>query len=162
MTEFCLVGERNGERVELLRRHFDHPAITTDMIVGFPGETEEEFASTLEFIQKCAFSAMHIFPYSRRPGTPADRMPDQILKQVKEERAHRGAAVAAAMERAYLEHWVGQELPVLFEEERDGCWRGYTTRYTEVIAHSEENLHNCLRTVRIAAVEGGSLRGELI
>ena len=153
---------RYYESVELLRRHFDHPAITTDMIVGFPGETEEEFASTLEFIQKCAFSAMHIFPYSRRPGTPADRMPDQILKQVKEERAHRGAAVAAQMERAYLEHWVGQELPVLFEEERDGCWRGYTTRYTEVIAHSEENLHNCLRTVRIAAVEGGSLRGELI
>ena len=150
------------ESVCLLRKYFDHPAITTDMIVGFPGETEEEFQTTLAFIQKCQFSAMHIFPYSRRPGTPADRMPDQILKQVKEERAHRGAAVAAAMELAYLEHWVGQELPVLFEEERDGCWRGYTTRYTEVIAHSEENLHNCLRTVRNAAVEGGSLRGELI
>jgi len=153
---------RYYESVSLLRKHFDRPAITTDMIVGFPGETEEEFLSTLEFIRRCAFSAMHIFPYSRRPGTPADRMPGQVTKEVKEERAHRGAAVAAEMERAYLEGWAGCELPVLFEEEREGRWRGYTTRYTEVLAQSEENLHNQLRTVRILGVEGGSLLGELI
>ena len=120
--------KRYYESVELLRVFFEDPAITTDMIVGFPGETEEEFLQTLDFIRKCAFSSMHIFPYSKRPGTPADKMPGQVLKTVKEERAHRGAAVAAEMERAYLERWVGREEPVLFEEEREGLWRGYTTR----------------------------------
>ena len=150
------------ESVCLLRKWFDDPAITTDMIVGFPGEMEEEFAATLAFIQKCAFSAMHIFPYSRRPGTPADKMPDQITKDVKEERAHRGAAIAAQMERAYLERQVGQEVPVLFEEQRNGLWRGYTTRYTEVLTDSAENLHNQVRTVRITKLEGGALYADLL
>ena len=153
---------RYYESVRLLREAFDRPGITTDLIVGFPGETEEEFQETLAFIQKCAFSAMHIFPYSKRPGTPAAKMPGQVLKAVKEDRAHRAAAVAARMERAYLDQWVGETVPVLFEEEREGLWRGYTTRYTEVTAPSGENLHNCLRSVRVEGVEGGSLRGVLI
>ncbi len=150
------------ESVSLLRQHFEDPGITTDMIVGFPGESEEEFASTLAFIQKCAFSAMHIFPYSRRPGTPADKMPGQVLNAVKEDRAHRGAAVAAAMERTFLERWVGKTVPVLFEEERDGHWRGYTTRYTEVWVKGEETLHNVIRNVKITSTDGSVLRGELV
>ena len=152
---------RYYESVALLRRYFDAPAITTDLIVGFPGETEEEFVQTLDFIQKCAFSAMHIFPYSKRPGTPAAKMPGQVLKSVKEERAHRAAQVAQAMERAYLDQFVGQTLEVLFEQQRDGAWRGYTTRYTEVTAESGENLHNQLRNVDISGVDGGCLRGNL-
>ena len=152
---------RYYESVTLLRRYFDRPAITTDMIVGFPGETEEEFSSTLAFIQKCAFSAMHIFPYSKRPGTPAAKMPDQVPNAVKEERAHRGAQAAAEMERAYLEQFVGECLPVLFEQQRDGLWRGYTTRYSEVAVENGENLHNQLKTVRIVATEGSFLRGNL-
>ena len=152
---------RYYESVTLLRRYFDRPAITTDMIVGFPGETEEEFSKTLEFIQKCAFSAMHIFPYSKRPGTPAAKMPDQVPNSVKEERAHRGAQVAAEMERAYLEQFVGETLPVLFEEQRDGLWRGYTTRYSEVVAEHPENLHNQLKNVEIISAEPGRLRGKL-
>ena len=152
---------RYYESVTLLRRYFDRPAITTDMIVGFPGETEEEFSSTLAFIQKCAFSDMHIFPYSKRPGTPAAKMPDQVPNAVKEERAHRGAQAAAEMERAYLEQFVGECLPVLFEQQRDGLWRGYTTRYSEVAVESGENLHNQLKTVRIVAAEDGFLRGNL-
>ena len=150
---------RYYESVALLRRWFDRPGVTTDLIVGFPGETEEEFQETLAFIQKCAFSAMHIFPYSKRPGTPAAKMPGQVLKAVKEDRAHRAAAVAARMERTYLDQWVGETVPVLFEEEREGLWRGHTTRYTEVMAPSGENLHNRLRSVRVEGVEGGSLRG---
>ena len=152
---------RYYESVALLRRYFDAPAITTDLIVGFLGETEEEFVQTLDFIQKCAFSAMHIFPYSKRPGTPAAKMPGQVLKSVKEERAHRAAQVAQAMERAYLDQFVGQTLEVLFEQQRDGAWRGYTTRYTEVAAESGENLHNQLRNVDISGVDGGCLRGNL-
>ena len=141
------------------------PAITrvsgTDLIVGFPGETEEEFVQTLDFIQKCAFSSMHIFPYSKRPGTPAAQRPDQILNHVKEERAHRAAAVAGAMEQRYLSRWLGETVSVLFEEQRDGAWHGYTTRYVPVCVESEENLHNCLRDVHISSVEKGALRGEL-
>ena len=152
---------RYYESVTLLRRYFDAPAITTDMIVGFPGETEEEFVQTLDFIQKCAFSAMHIFPYSKRPGTPAAKMPGQVPKSVKEERAHRAAQAAQAMEQAYLEQFAGQTLEVLFEQQRDGTWRGYTTRYSEVAVESEENLHNQLRNVHISRVDGGCLLGNL-
>ena len=150
------------ESVELLRRWFDRPGITTDMIVGFPGETEEEFVQSLDFIRKCAFSAMHIFPYSKRPGTPAASMPGQILNAEKESRAHRAGAVAAEMEREYLSTFVGETVEVLFEENKNGRWRGYTTRYVEVTANSEENLHNQFRTVRITAADGGKLVGELV
>ena len=153
---------RYYESVRLLNETFDRPAITTDLIVGFPGETEEEFQQTLDFIQKCAFSAMHIFPYSKRPGTPAAKMPGQVLKTVKEDRAHRAAAVAAQMERAYLDQWVDQTVPVLFEEARNGLWRGHTTRYTEVAVSCGDNLHNQLRSVRIENVEGSALLGELV
>ena len=152
--------ERFYQSVALLRDHFEDPAITTDMIVGFPGETEAEFGQTMDFIQRCAFSAMHIFPYSRRPGTPAAQMAGQVPKAIKEERARRGAAVAAQMEREYLERFVGQTLPVLFEEERDGLWRGHTTRYTEVALQSGENLHNQIRQVTFTAVEGSVLLGR--
>ena len=150
------------ESVALLRRWFDRPGITTDMIVGFPGETEEEFCQSLDFIRKCAFSAMHIFPYSKRPGTPAASMPGQILNAEKESRAHRAGAVAAEMEREYLSTFVGETVEVLFEENKNGRWRGYTTRYVEVTANSEENLHNQFRTVRITAADGGKLVGELV
>ena len=150
------------ESVSLLREHFDEPAVTTDMIVGFPGETEEEFSRSLDFIQRCAFSAMHIFPYSKRPGTPAASMPGQVLRAVKEERAGRAAAIAERMERDYLSQFVGQSVEVLFEEERDGLWRGHTTRYCRVGVRSGENLHNRLRQVKIAAVEEDCLLGELL
>ena len=153
---------RYYQSVELLRRHFDRPGITTDLIVGFPGETEEEFDQTLNFIQKCAFSAMHIFPYSKRPGTPAARMPDQLLNEVKEDRAHRAAAIARQMEQDYLARFVGEALPVLFEEERDGLWRGYTTRYTEVMVAYDQNLHNQVHAVRLEQVDGSALRGTLL
>ena len=152
---------RFSQSVELLRQHFDRPGITTDLIAGFPGETEEEFQQTLAFLRRCAFSAMHIFPYSRRPGTPAAAMPGQVPNAEKEERAHRAAAAAAEMERAYLEQWVGETLPVLFEEERDGLWRGYTTRYTEVRVASGENLHNQLRPVRLERAQASCLTGVL-
>ena len=125
-------SKRYYESVQFLRGVYDRPAITTDLIVGFPGETEEEFVQTLDFIQKCGFAAMHIFPYSRRPGTPAAKMPGQVPNAVKEERAHRAAQIARDMEYAYLDSFVGETLPVLFEEERDGVWLGHTTRYCQV------------------------------
>ena len=150
------------ESVALLRTWFDRPGITTDLIVGFPGETEEEFGQTLDFIRKCAFSAMHIFPYSRRPGTPAAKMPGQVSNAVKEERAHRAVQLARAMQRAYLESWVGETVPVLFEEEREGLWRGHTTRYCEGAVSSRADLHNQVRALKVERVEGTALAGTLV
>ena len=155
-------SNRYYESVKFLHQVYDRPAITTDLIVGFPGETEEEFQQTLDFIQKCAFSAMHIFPYSKRPGTPAAKLPGQVLNAVKEERAHRAAQIARTMQDAYLDRWVGETVPVLFEEEREGLWRGHTTRYCEVAVQSAQPLHNQLRQVRITGRDGGSLQGVLV
>nr|WP_300169479.1 tRNA (N(6)-L-threonylcarbamoyladenosine(37)-C(2))-methylthiotransferase MtaB [uncultured Flavonifractor sp.] len=152
--------ERYYESVKLLREHFDRPGITTDLIVGFPGETEEEFAQTLDFVKKCAFSAMHIFPYSRRTGTPAAAMPDQVPNAVKEERAHRAGEVARQMHRTWLESWVGHTLPVLFEEEKDGLWRGHAPNYTEVFSPGE-GLHNIIIDVKIVEVYEDGLKGRV-
>ena len=152
---------RYYESVTLLRGFFDRPAITTDLIVGFPGETEEEFTATLEFVEKCAFSAMHIFPYSRRTGTPAAKMADQVPNAVKEERAARAGALAARLKAAYLEQWVGASLPGLFEVEKDGLWRGHAPNYVEVMARGEA-LHNVIRDVNITELHGDGLFGQVL
>jgi threonylcarbamoyladenosine tRNA methylthiotransferase MtaB len=146
----------------LLRRYFHRPAITTDLIVGFPGETEEEFAATLDFLRQADFAAMHIFPYSRRPGTPADRMPGQIPNAEKERRAHRAAEVAKALQQGYLASFVGEVLPVLFEEQQGGLWRGHAPNYGEVYAASGENLHNRVCSVSILRQEDGHLTGSIL
>ena len=151
--------ERYLESVELLNRVFDRPAVTTDMIVGFPEETEEEFAKTLDFIRRCGFSQMHIFPYSIRPGTPAAEM-EQVHKAVKEDRARRAAAAAADMHRAYLDGCVGKTYPVLFEQPRDGKFSGHAPNYMEVLAEGE-GLHNQVKPVRITGTDGQVLFGEL-
>lgn len=152
---------RYYESVKLLRGAFDNPGITTDLIVGFPQETEEEFAQTLAFIRKCAFSAMHIFPYSRRPGTPAAAMEGQIPKAEQERRVHEAMAVAEEMAQGYLQDLVGQTLPVLFEEERGGWWQGHAPNYVLVRGRGEA-LHNQIRPVKITGVAEGSLLGEVL
>ena len=155
-------SNRYYKSVTFLHEAYDRPAVTTDLIVGFPGETEEEFQQTLDFIQKCAFSAMHIFPYSKRPGTPAAKLPGQVRNAVKEERAHWAAQIARTMQDTYLDSWVGETVPVLFEEEREGLWRGHTTRYCEVEVQSVQPLHNQLRQVQITGHAGGALQGVLV
>ena len=147
------------ESVTLLRRYFDRPAITTDLICGFPGETEAEFDATLSFIEKCGFAAMHIFPYSIRPGTKAAAM-EQLSAAVKERRAARAAEVASQMHRAYLEGCVGQVYPVLFEQEKDGYYTGHAPNYCEVGVRASD-LHNKVLDVKITGVSGEMLIGEL-
>lgn len=154
-------AERFLESCRLLRQYFDRPAITTDLICGFAGETEEEFAETLAMIETADFSAMHIFPYSRRSGTVADRMPDQLPNAVKDARCHQAAAVAAEMEQHYLERWVGETLPVLFEEEADGLWRGHAPNYVAVYAAGVD-LHNVLKDVKITGLHGQALEGVIL
>ena len=151
---------RYSESVRLLQEYFDHPAVTTDLITGFPGETEEEFAQTLEFIAQCGFAAMHIFPYSIRPGTPAAKMP-QVAGPVKDERAHRAAAVAEKMHQSYLHACVGKTYPVLFEQVKEGCYAGHAPNYMEVEVTGQD-LHNQVRYVNITAVKGEVLWGEIV
>ena len=148
------------ESVSLLRQYFDRPAVTTDLITGFPGETEEEFAQTLAFIEKCGFAAMHIFPYSVRPGTKAAAMPDQCTAAVKERRAARAAETAERMKQAYLHGCVGQTYPVLFEQEKGGLYVGHAPNYCQVGVRGED-LHNAVRNVKIEAEDGDMLIGEL-
>ena len=150
------------ESVGLLRQWFDRPGITADLIVGFPGETEEDFQTTVEFIHTCAFTDMHIFPYSRRPGTPADKMPGQISNRVKEERSHIAIQAAREESEAYRRSWVGQALPVLFEEVKGGLWRGYAPNYVDVSVSSTESLHNIEGQVRITGLTEEGLLGELL
>ena len=151
---------RYYESVELLRKYFPECAVTTDMIVAFPGETEEEFAESLAFIRKCDFADMHIFPYSRRPGTPADKMPGQHNNAVKESRSRAAIAVAEEMSKAYRESWVGRTLEVLFEEKDGDFYTGHAPNYVKVYAEGE-NLHNEIRTVTVTEVYRDGVRGEL-
>ena len=151
---------RYAQSVALLNQYFEHPAVTTDMITGFPEETEEEFEETLRFIQSCKFAQMHIFPYSIRPGTPAAKM-KQIHKSVKEERARRGAAVAAEMQREYLNGCAGKIYPVLFEQPKGDWFSGHAPNYMEVLVDGED-LHNEVKNVRITGVDGETLLGEIV
>lgn len=150
---------RYYESVRLLKEYFDGVAVTTDLIVGFPEETEEEFLETLAFIRRCGFAQMHIFPYSVRPGTKAAAM-GQLTAAVKEERAARAAIVAEEMHKEYLQSCVGKVFPVLFEQEKEGRFAGHAPNYMEVLALGE-GLHNEVRNVEITAVENGSLAGEI-
>ena len=147
------------ESVTLLRRYFDRPAITTDLICGFPGETEAEFDATLSFIEKCGFAAMHIFPYSIRPGTKAAAM-EQVPSAVKERRAGRAAQAAETMRQAYLQGCVGRVYPVLFEQEKDGYYTGHAPNYCEVGVRAND-LHNKVLDVKITGIIGEMLVGEL-
>ncbi len=144
--------------VQLLRQAFPGCGITCDLITGFPGETEQDFAETLAFLQKCAFSDMHIFPYSRRPGTPADKMPGQCTNAVKQRRAADALSVCNEMHRSFLEACAGQTLPVLFETEKDGVSTGHSDTY--VLVHAPgEGLRNRVCPVRITNTDGESLSG---
>ena len=151
---------RYYQSVELLRKFFPECAVTTDMIVAFPGETEEEFAESLAFIRKCAFADMHIFPYSRRPGTPADKMPGQHNNATKETRSRAAIALAEEMSQAYREGFVGRTLEVLFEEREGEFYTGHAPNYIKVYARGE-NLHNEIRTVTVLEVYRDGVLAQL-
>ena len=149
------------QSVNLLREAFPGCAITTDMIVAFPGETEEEFQQSLAFIQECGFAEMHIFPYSRRPGTPADKMPGQHPNAVKEERSHRAIAIATQMTHAYREVMTGSVHQVLFEETVDGFATGHAPNYVRIYAEGG-NLHNQVKSVRITGTFRDGVLGQIM
>lgn len=136
-----------------LRKYFKEPALTTDVIVGFPGETEEEFAATVDFLKEICFYETHVFKYSRRKGTRADRMPDQLPEPVKTERSDVLLSLTARNSRAYRERLVGSTVEVLMEEPCtiDGvcCQVGHTREYVRVAVQSEEPLTNRIVQVQV-------------
>ena len=148
------------ESVTLLQEYFPGCAVTTDMIVAFPGETEEEFEESLTFIRKCGFADMHIFPYSRRPGTPADKMPGQHPNAVKEARSKAAIAVAEEMSVQYRKNLIGSVQEVLFEEPEDGFFVGHCPNYVKVYVRGEA-LHNEIRSVRVNGVFREGVTGEI-
>lgn len=148
------------ESVSLLRRYFPECAVTTDLIVGFPGETDEEFENTIAFIQKCGFASMHIFPYSQRAGTPAAIMDHQVPGPVKEERAAGASQIAALMKQAYLKSCVGKIFPVLFEQGERGQSQGHAPNYMLLKVASDIEPGQVLPVLAVKA-ENGSLFGEV-
>ena len=152
---------RYYESIELLRKYFPGCAITTDMIVAFPGETEEEFAQSLSFIRKCDFADMHIFPYSRRPGTPADKMPGQHNNATKEARSRRAISVAEEMNLAYRKALIGTEQDVLFEEMEGVFDTGHSPNYMKVYLPAT-GRHNEVVRVRITGIHADGLLAEEI
>ena len=146
-------AEEYYEKCELLREVFDHPALTTDVIVGFPGETEGEFRESKAFLKKVNFYETHIFKYSRRQGTKAAEMKDQVAEPVKTERSNQLIALGKVNKKAFEDRLIGQTVEVLMEEEiqRDGeTWQiGHTREYVKVGRKTEENLANQLINVEI-------------
>ena len=149
------------ESVTLLKTHFPGCAVTTDMIVAFPGETDEEFAESLRFIRKCGFADMHIFPYSRRPGTPADKMQGQHNNATKEERSRAAITVADEMSEEYRGNIIGTVQEVLFEEEEGGLFTGHAPNYVKVYAEGKD-LHNEVRQVRITGLHAEGVIGTIL
>lgn len=148
--------------VEDLRALWPDVAITTDIIVGFPGETDEEFEETVAFVEKVKLSQIHIFPFSPREGTPAAKMKDQIAPAVKEKREKALAAKEKALRLAYMEQFLGQEMEVLFEKHQEGKVSGYTSNYLRVQVEGDESLENTLQTVCIKnLIDEHTLLGKL-
>jgi len=152
---------RYAESVRLLQQYFPGCAVTTDLIVAFPGETEEEFAQSLQFIKACRLAAVHVFPYSRRAGTKADAMPEQHSNDTKEQRSKEACAVAAELSAQFRNAMVGTEQEVLFEQDEDGCSTGHAPNFMQVYL-PETGLRNVVRRVRITGLHGDGLMAEPI
>ena len=145
--------EQFKEITNLLRKTFEDAILTTDIIVGFPGESEEEFEKTYTFLKDIKFYKMHVFKYSPRKGTKAAVMPNQIDGNKKEERSRRLIELSNQNEKTYNETYIGKEVEVLFEEEKNGVWQGHTKNY--ILAHykTDENMENKIVTLKCIEAE---------
>ena len=146
--------------VKLLRKNFPNASLTTDIIVGFPGETETEFNTTYEFLRKIEFYKMHIFKYSQRKGTKAAIMPNQIDGSIKEKRSKVLIELSDRNEEMYNSEYVGKSVEVLFEEKEGDYYKGHTKNYIEVWCEGE-NLENCIVNVRVKECKGKVIIGSL-
>ncbi|MCK8825152.1 tRNA (N(6)-L-threonylcarbamoyladenosine(37)-C(2))-methylthiotransferase MtaB [Fuchsiella alkaliacetigena] len=151
-------------KVEEIRELIPEIAITTDVIVGFPGEKEEDFLKTYQTIESLEFSDLHIFKYSQREGTPAAKFPEQVHSKVKKERSAKLHQLGAKLSKKYKQQFIGHKLKVLFEAERDnesGLLTGLSDNYLRILAEGEDKYQECLVTVRVKEVHQDYLLAEI-
>ena len=148
--------------VERLRKAFPEVMITTDIIVGFPGETEEEFKKTYYYLKNIKFYKMHVFPYSKREGTKASKMQKQISQVVKEQRSKKLIELSNENEKEYLKEYIGKNLDVLFEKKEGEFIKGHTSNYLEVKVENKQTKENEIKTVHIIKREKMELIGEIV
>ncbi len=137
-------------------------AVTADVIVGFPGETEAEFEESLGFVRQAGFARVHVFPYSPRPGTEAAGMPGQVPEPVKRARAAAMRAAGEAGARAFARRFVGREMAVLWENNQGGVWRGLTDNYLRVSTQDAADLHNHITPTRLVRLSAHGLWGQVL
>ncbi|NLY68153.1 MAG: tRNA (N(6)-L-threonylcarbamoyladenosine(37)-C(2))-methylthiotransferase MtaB [Tissierellia bacterium] len=147
--------------VDLIRKYMPNVGITTDIIVGFPGETEEEFNKTYEFVKKIGFSRIHVFKYSPRKGTPASKMDNQVHGNIKNERSDKLIKLGNELMDNFNSLFIGKVVDVLFEEEKDGFYEGYTTNYIRVKLKSSENIQGKILPVKIVDRKNDFLIGKI-
>lgn len=154
--------EKYRQAAAILRKYLPHVALTTDIIVGFPGETEEDFQASYDFAKEIGFAKIHVFPYSPKRGTPAAARKDQLPNAVKSERSHKLIALSDRMAADFLREYVGQDVAVLYERMvEDGIYEGHTTNYVKVRGRSEEDLTNKICKTHITKAEAEELFGEV-
>ncbi len=152
-----------AEAVGILREYFPDVALTTDIIAGFPGETDEDFEESIEFAERIGFSKIHAFPYSPKKGTPAAVMQDQIQNSVKNERTGRLIALSDAMGDKFIEGFIGKVMPVLYEQEiSENLYEGYTENYIRVTAESQTNIKNKILDTKILSAKKERAHGEIL
>lgn len=152
------------EAVRTIRSHFEMPALTTDVIVGFPGETVDEFEETMRFVEKVGFHQVHVFKYSPKKGTPAASMGCQVHPDVKQTRSDQLIDLSERLEREYVTGFIGHEVNVLFEnksEKRSDMYEGLTDNYIRVLVKSDEDLQGAIKKVVVEGVEEGVLIGSI-
>ena len=158
--------EEFEKSTKLLREAYENVSLTTDIIVGFPGETDEEFNKTYNFLQKIKFYKMHIFKYSQRKGTIAAKMQNQVDGEIKEERSKTLIELSNKNEKEYNNQYKDKQIEVLFEESHiengKRYMKGHTTNYMVVKVQTNENLENKIKNVKIIKTDGLELIGELL
>ena len=145
----------------LINTKLPHAAVTTDVIAGFPGETDAEYQQSMDFCSRTSFARIHVFPYSSRPGTEAANMSEQIPAAVKKERVHRMLELAKEKAHAFHERFIGCNLKVLWEQSQNGIWNGYSSQYIRVYTHSQYDLTNTICSVKLLRIYKDGLWGEL-
>jgi threonylcarbamoyladenosine tRNA methylthiotransferase MtaB len=148
--------------VELIRNTVPDAAITTDVIVGFPGETDEEFKETLKFCREMQFARIHVFPFSPRPGTAAATMPDQISDAVKKERGNQMLVLSKESIKAFQQRFIGRSLDVLWEQQSKGIWSGLTGNYIKVYTKSGRTLTNLITPVKLLRIYRDGVWGDIL
>jgi threonylcarbamoyladenosine tRNA methylthiotransferase MtaB len=146
--------------VSLIHKVVPEAAITTDIIVGFPGETDAEFQESFNFCRQIGFARIHVFPYSSRPGTEAARMPHRVADKVKKQRSQKMLALAEESAQNFRQHFLGKTMPVLWEKQSGGIWSGLTDNYIKIYTKSSDDLTNQLLSVKLERIWKDGLWGR--